>query len=174
MFDLERNIELSGHWQTVSRRGGITVPVSNYKIIRSDLFYRHIFYIYLRCNIELIYLMQREAYPSGFFVVLVVKGEDTDCNGISGSNPLRTKNVTLIISPTITKRDYIIASGSAGAIALCFCIFYITAVVVFNIKKSREYAKQEPINEENQDIADHVPSPSMTGEVIKISKRLEV
>ncbi|CAL1681359.1 unnamed protein product [Lasius platythorax] len=133
VFDLERNIELSGHWQTVSRRGGITVP--------------------------------REAYPSGFFVVLVVKGEDTDCNGISGSNPLRTKNVTLIISPTITKRDYIIASGSAGAIALCFCIFYITAVVVFNIRKSREYAKQEPINEENQDIADHVPSPSMTGEV---------
>jgi len=29
VFDLERNIEFSGHWQTVSRLGGITVPVSN-------------------------------------------------------------------------------------------------------------------------------------------------
>ncbi|KAM0733918.1 SID1 transmembrane family member 1 [Formica fusca] len=86
VFDLERNIELSGHWQTVSRRGGITVP--------------------------------REAYPSGFFVVLVVKGEDTDCNGTS----------------------------------------------VFNIRKSRRFI-QEPINEQNEDINDHAPSPSMTGEV---------
>ncbi|XP_029169765.1 SID1 transmembrane family member 1-like [Nylanderia fulva] len=131
VFDLERNIELSGHWQTVSRRGGITIP--------------------------------RETYPSGFFVVLVVKAEDTDCNGISSRNPLRTKNVTLIINPTITKRDYIIASGSAGAIGLCFCIFYITAVVVFNIRKNREFV--EPINEQNQDINDQVPSPSMPGEV---------
>ncbi|GAB1859726.1 SID1 transmembrane family member 1 [Camponotus japonicus] len=132
VFDLERNIELSGHWQTVSRRGGITVP--------------------------------REAYPSGFFVVLVVKGEDTECNGISESSPLRTKNVTLIINPTISKQDYIVATASAGAIALCFCIFYITAMIMFNIRKSRELI-QEPINEQNQDINDYVPSPSMTREV---------
>ncbi|KAL6432784.1 hypothetical protein ACFW04_006278 [Cataglyphis niger] len=132
VFDLERNIELSGHWQTVSRRGGITVP--------------------------------REAYPSGFFIVLVVKGEDTDCNGASGNNPLRRKNVTLIINPTITERDYIIATGLAGAIALCFCIFYITAVVVFNIRKSRKFI-QEPINEQNQDINEYAPSPSVTAEV---------
>ncbi|EFN66381.1 SID1 transmembrane family member 1 [Camponotus floridanus] len=132
VFDLERNIELSGHWQTVSRRGGITVP--------------------------------REAYPSGFFVVLVVKGEDTECNGISESSPLRTKNVTLIINPTISKQDYIVATASAGAIALCFCIFYITAVIMFNIRKSRELI-QESINEQNQDINDYVPSPSMTREV---------
>ncbi|XP_072758199.1 SID1 transmembrane family member 1 [Anoplolepis gracilipes] len=131
VFDLERNIELSGHWQTVSRRGGITVP--------------------------------RDAYPSGFFVVLVVKGEDTDCNGMSGSsNPLRMKNVTLIINPTITKRDYIVASAAVGTIALCFCIFYITAVVMFNIRKSRNFI-QEPMNEQNQDITDQMPSPS-TGE----------
>lgn len=114
---------------------------------------------------ELIYLLQRDAYPSGFFVVLVVKGEDTDCNGMSGSsNPLRMKNVTLIINPTITKRDYIVASAAVGTIALCFCIFYITAVVMFNIRKSRNFI-QEPMNEQNQDITDQMPSPS-TGEVI--------
>lgn len=29
VFDLERNIEFSGYWQTVSRQGGITIPVSD-------------------------------------------------------------------------------------------------------------------------------------------------
>ncbi|TGZ57665.1 SID1 transmembrane family member 1-like isoform X2 [Temnothorax curvispinosus] len=128
VFDLERNIEFSGHWQTMSRRGGITVP--------------------------------REAYPLGFFVVLVVKGEDTDCNGLSSSNPLRTKNVTLIVNPTITKRDYVVASASAAAIVLGFCISYIMAVIVFNIRETKKLATQEPINEQSQDVNEHVPSPS--------------
>jgi len=101
--------------------------------------------------------------------VLVVKGEDTECNGISESSPLRTKNVTLIINPTISKQDYIVATASAGAIALCFCIFYITAMIMFNIRKSRELI-QEPINEQNQDINDYVPSPSMTREVINVKE----
>ncbi|XP_011060636.1 PREDICTED: SID1 transmembrane family member 1-like isoform X1 [Acromyrmex echinatior] len=131
VFDLERNIEFSGHWQTVSRRGGITVP--------------------------------REAYPLGFFVVLVVKGEDTDCNGLSSSNLLRTKNVTLIVNPTITKRDYVVASVSAAAIVLGFCIIYITAVIVFSIRESKKLATQDLINE-NQDFNEHIPSPSMVKE----------
>ncbi|XP_012056983.1 PREDICTED: SID1 transmembrane family member 1-like [Atta cephalotes] len=131
VFDLERNIEFSGHWQTVSRRGGITVP--------------------------------REAYPLGFFVVLVVKGEDTDCNGLSSSNPLRTKNVTLIVNPTITKRDYVVASVSAATIVLGFCIIYITAVIVFSIRESKKLATQDSINE-NQDFNEHIPSPSMVEE----------
>ncbi|KYQ59051.1 SID1 transmembrane family member 1 [Trachymyrmex zeteki] len=130
VFDLERNIEFSGHWQTVSRRGGITVP--------------------------------REAYPSGFFVVLVVKGEDTDCNGLSSSNPIRTKNVTLIVNPTITKRDYIVASVSAVAIVLGFCIIYITVVIVFSIRESKKLATQDPIND--QDFNEHIPSPSVVEE----------
>ncbi|KAL6257470.1 hypothetical protein P5V15_011040 [Pogonomyrmex californicus] len=132
VFDLERNIEFSGHWQTVSRRGGITVP--------------------------------REAYPLGFFVVLVVKGEDSDCNGLSSNNPLRIKNVTLIVNPTITKRDYVIASASAVAIVLGFCIFYIIAVIVYSIRESKKLAMQEPINEQSQDVNEYAPSPSMVGE----------
>ncbi|KAG7214138.1 hypothetical protein KM043_001492 [Ampulex compressa] len=49
VFDLEHNVEYSGVWQTISKRGAIAVP--------------------------------KEAYPSGFFLVLVVKGDDTDCDG---------------------------------------------------------------------------------------------
>ncbi|KAH0946843.1 hypothetical protein HN011_008569 [Eciton burchellii] len=127
VFDLERNIEFSGHWQTVSRLGGITVP--------------------------------REAYPLGFFVVLVVKEDDADCNGLSDSNPLRIKNVTLVISPTVTKRDYIIASTLAGGIVLFFCISYITVVIISKIRKRR---KQEPINEQTSDV--NVASPSVIEE----------
>ncbi|KAL0130708.1 hypothetical protein PUN28_002379 [Cardiocondyla obscurior] len=136
VFDLERNIEFAGHWQTVSRRGGITVP--------------------------------REAYPLGFFVVLVVKGDDSDCNGLAGSNPLRTKNVTLIVTPTITKRDYVVASISAAAIVLGFCVSYITAVIVLNIRERKKLAMQEMLDEQsqndNENVAGIAPSPSMVGE----------
>jgi len=110
-------------------------------------------------------LFQREAYPLGFFVVLVVKGEDTDCNGLPSSNPIRVKNITLIVNPTITKWDYVVASASAAAIILGFCISYITAVIVFNIRESKKLATQEPINEQSQDVNEHIPSPSMMEEV---------
>lgn len=111
-------------------------------------------------------MFQREAYPLGFFVVLVVKGEDTDCSGLSSSDPLRTKNVTLIVNPTVTKRDYVVASASAAAIVLGFCISYITAVIIFNIRESKKLAAQEPINDRSQDMNEHMPSLSMVGEVI--------
>lgn len=110
-------------------------------------------------------LFQREAYPLGFFVVLVVKGEDTDCNGLSSSDPLRVKNVTLIVNPTITKRDYVVASASAAAIVLGFCVSYMMAVIVFNIRESKRLAAREPINEQSQDVNEHIPSPSMVEEV---------
>lgn len=59
VFDLERNIEFSGYWQTVIRQGGITVP--------------------------------KEEFPLGFFVVLVVKSDDTDCYGTPTMIPSRNK-----------------------------------------------------------------------------------
>lgn len=102
----------------------------------------------------------------GFFVVLVVKGDDTDCNGLLGSNLLRTKNVTLIIKPTITKHDYIIASGSVVAVALLFFLTYVTAVIVFNIREGKKLERQELLNEQEQSNIDaYAPSPSITGEV---------
>lgn len=97
--------------------------------------------------------------------MLVVKGEDSDCSGLSSSDPLRTKNVTLIVNPTITKQDYIVASASAAAIILVFCISYIIAVIIFTIKESKKLATQEPLNEQSQDVNEHLPSPSMIGEV---------
>ncbi|XP_032663534.1 SID1 transmembrane family member 1-like isoform X2 [Odontomachus brunneus] len=128
VFDLERNVEFSGYWQTISRRGGITIP--------------------------------RETYPRGFFVILVVKGDDVDCNDTSISSPLRTKNVTLIINPTITKRDYIIATGSVMTIIVLFCVLYITTVVIFNIKKNRKLERLETINDQSEGTNEQAASPS--------------
>lgn len=95
--------------------------------------------------------------------MLVVKGDDVDCNGLSNSN--RTKEVKLIINLTITKRDYAIAMGSATAIALLFCISYIATVVIFNVRKNRKLGRLEMINEQDEDINEQAPSPSMTTEV---------
>ncbi|XP_003704971.2 SID1 transmembrane family member 1 [Megachile rotundata] len=127
VFDLERNIEFAGYWQTVSRQGGITVP--------------------------------KEAYPLGFFVVLVVKGDDTDCYGVPNMIPARNKNVTLTIISSITKQDYIIASTTAISIIFIFCFIYVVSIVVFKIKEGKKI-KQELLHQESDNIDEPIPSPS--------------
>ncbi|XP_046145976.1 SID1 transmembrane family member 1-like isoform X1 [Osmia bicornis bicornis] len=131
VFDLERNIEFSGYWQTVNRQGGITVP--------------------------------KEAYPLGFFVVLVVKGDDTDCYGAPSMIPVRNKKVTLTINTSITKQNYVIASATAVSVIFTFCIIYVISIVVTKIKEGRKI-KQELLHQESESIAEPIPSPSMIEE----------
>lgn len=105
-------------------------------------------------------MFQREIYPHGFFVVLVVKGDDADCNGLSDSKLDRTKKITLVINPTISKHDYVIATASVTTIAVLFCISYITTTIIFNIKKNRKLKRLEMINDQNEDVDEQVPSTS--------------
>ncbi|XP_015588840.1 SID1 transmembrane family member 1-like [Cephus cinctus] len=130
VFDLERNIQFSGYWQTVSRKGGITVP--------------------------------KDAYPSGFFVVLVVKGDDTDCTGVTSLFTSRHKNVTLTIKPSITKKDYIVASSIVLSMFMGFCIFYIIGIAVFQIREGRKLREQLLSEHDDQDGNEHIYSPSVT------------
>lgn len=51
------------------------------------------------------------------------------------------------------------------AIVLGFCISYITGVIVFSIRESKKLAMQEPINEQSQNVNEHMPSPSRMEEV---------
>lgn len=44
VFDLERNIQFSGYWQTVNRQGGITVPV-NIFLVKIYIFLNTLFVI---------------------------------------------------------------------------------------------------------------------------------
>lgn len=100
----------------------------------------------------------------GFFVVLVVKGDDTDCYGAPSMIPVRNKKVTLTINTSITKQDYIIASATAVSIIFTFCIIYVISIVVSKIKEGRKI-KQELLNQESENIAEPIPSPSTIGEV---------
>lgn len=44
VFDLERNIQFSGYWQTVNQQGGITVPV-NIFLVKIYIFFFNILFI---------------------------------------------------------------------------------------------------------------------------------
>ncbi|XP_060828615.1 SID1 transmembrane family member 1-like [Bombus pascuorum] len=133
VFDLERNIQFSGYWQTVNRQGGITVP--------------------------------KQEYPLGFFVVLVVKGDDTDCYGAPSMIPVRNKRINLSINASITKRDYVIASGVVVSIIFSFCIAYVVSIVISKIRKERKI-KQEILHQESEQIREPIPSPSTVEESI--------
>ncbi|XP_057331500.1 SID1 transmembrane family member 1-like [Microplitis mediator] len=109
VFDLERNIQFSRYWQTVSQLGGITVP--------------------------------KEIYPNGFFVVLVLKGDDMDCVGQIGSI-MRYKKLKLSITPNITKKEGIKAASVALIIGIAFCCFYIIGVVTHNVRLRRQLRRQ--------------------------------
>ncbi|XP_063979425.1 SID1 transmembrane family member 2-like [Diachasmimorpha longicaudata] len=104
VFDLERNIEFSGYWQTVSQLGGITIP--------------------------------REAYPKGFFIVLVVKSDDTDCTLEMGPSN-RNKTVTITITPNITFKDGVVAAVVTIGIGLVFCGSYVLGVVSHRVRTRR-------------------------------------
>ncbi|XP_076686693.1 SID1 transmembrane family member 1 [Andrena cerasifolii] len=101
----------------------------------------------------------REAYPRGFFVVLVVKGDDTDCYGSPSIILLRNKRVTLTINASINQHDYIVASATAISVIFTFCIVYVVGVTVSKIKLGRRI-NQEILNNENCENFEPLPSPS--------------
>lgn len=110
---------------------------------------------------------QREAYPRGFFVVLVVKGDDVDCGDIvEGVNPSRRKFVNLLVKSSISKEDFITASVTAFSVGFAFCAFYIIGVVVHNVRKGRKLREQ--LLSDQQEITDepvYLQSPSIVEEV---------
>ncbi|XP_046592495.1 SID1 transmembrane family member 1 isoform X1 [Neodiprion lecontei] len=133
VFDLERNIQFSGYWQTVSRKGGITIP--------------------------------RERYPRGFFVVLVVKGDDSDCKGNQVQSHPGTKKVSLSIEPSITKQDYIFASSIVVSVLIGFCIFYIIGVIAFRIREGRILREQLLSDQDEAERTHSTEGPSSMGEL---------
>ncbi|PSN48776.1 SID1 transmembrane family member 1 [Blattella germanica] len=104
VFDLERNVQFEGYWQTVNTRGGITLT--------------------------------KTAFPSGFYVVFVVKGDDWDCSGnFEGTVPARNKTLTFSISPSITYHNYIISVATAFVMFAVFYVFSIVVSFVYFIKQ---------------------------------------
>lgn len=97
-------------------------------------------------------------------MVLVVKSDDTDCYGTPTMIPSRNKQVILTINASITKRDYIIASGIVVCVIFSFCITYVVSTVISKIKRDRQM-KEEILNQESEHINEPIPSPSTIEEV---------
>lgn len=103
-------------------------------------------------------------YPLGFFVVLVVKGDDTDCDGQTSAISSRNKKVTLTIHASITKEDYIIASTIVILVIFTFCVAFIVSVIIFKIREGRKI-EQDLLRRESEQLDEPIPSPSTIEEV---------
>ena len=81
------------------------------------------------------YFLQKTAFPAGFYVVFVMKGDDWDCTGKRENiEKDRRKSFTFSISPSITYHKYIIATVGAFVVFILFYIFSIVVSVVYFIK----------------------------------------
>lgn len=109
----------------------------------------------------------------GFFVVLVVKSDDTDCFGSPSTAPVRKKKVALTIHTSISKHKYIVATGIVISIIFTFCIIYAGSIIVAKMKRYREI-NQELINQDCENVTVSIPSPSTVEEVRKMSKVLNI
>ncbi|CAC5400277.1 SID1 transmembrane family member 1,SID1 transmembrane family member 2 [Mytilus coruscus] len=99
VFDLDKDVEFSGTYQTVTKQGAITVEKKKYT-------------------------------EESFYIVLVMKPKDYECNGIDEiqlPGEERTKHLTLRVYGTISSSKYYI--GIVGALAI-FGAFYLIAFMI--------------------------------------------
>jgi hypothetical protein len=72
--------------------------------------------------------LQKAAFPVGFYVVFVVKGDNWDCSGYYETVTIaRNKSLKFLIEPSITYHSYIISTIS---VLLVFALFYVFSIVV--------------------------------------------
>lgn len=98
-------------------------------------------------------------------MILVVKGDDTDCAGVPSMMSMRNKQVTLTIKTSITKRDCLIASGIAISIIFTFCFAYVISIILYKVREGRRI-KEELLNQESQQMDESIASPSTLEETI--------
>lgn len=79
--------------------------------------------------------MQKTAFPLGFYVVFVVKGDDWDCSGYYETVTVaRNKSVNFSIERGIAYHNYVISTLSALIVFALFYAFSIVVSVVYLIK----------------------------------------
>ncbi|XP_058803518.1 SID1 transmembrane family member 1-like isoform X2 [Phymastichus coffea] len=131
VFDLERNIQYAGYWQTVSKQGGITVP--------------------------------KMKYPNGFFIVLVVNTDDSECS-TDETIIDRSKYVEVEIQNSITTNEYVFASLSVLGMFTAFCTIYIIGSICCKVHHSRilrEQSIQDDLDQAQQEAQSPIPQSSL-------------
>ncbi|XP_050302474.1 SID1 transmembrane family member 1-like [Anthonomus grandis grandis] len=121
VFDLNEDITFRGFYETFTTKGGITIP--KYK------------------------------FPYGFYIVFVAKADDYDCTrGVESSVSVeaamverRNKQLSLVISPSISYSDYVFAVFvTLGAIGCFYVVFGVTFCVLsrkYYMPRQMEYAE---------------------------------
>lgn len=98
--------------------------------------------------------LRRDAFPIGFYVVFVVKGEDFDCTGVvsnptdSISNP-RRKSLTFQLLPGITYKDYLIATFCTVAVFILVYVFCFVIGIVYYIKRRRQPSEMSYLDDDS-------------------------
>ncbi|XP_066991155.2 SID1 transmembrane family member 1 [Anabrus simplex] len=135
VFDLERNVQFEGYWQTVSTKGGIT--------------------------------LRRDVFPSGFYVVFVLKGDDYDCSGTyePPTKRERRKEITFSINGGITYQDYIIATVGTLALFTVFYIFSFVMMVIYYIRRRRLLSEQSFFDDESCNTPSSSVPPTSYGQI---------
>ncbi|KAJ9594365.1 hypothetical protein L9F63_014207, partial [Diploptera punctata] len=79
-------------------------------------------------------------FPSGFYIVFVVKGDDWECSGnLNTVSPARNKSLTFSITQSISYHKYIISTIGALFVFALFYIFSFVVSVVYFIKQRASY-----------------------------------
>ncbi|XP_056644040.1 SID1 transmembrane family member 1-like isoform X1 [Diorhabda sublineata] len=114
VFDTNQDVTFRGFYETVNRKGGITIP--KYK------------------------------FPQGFYIVFVAKPDDYACekSGFSNvNNSERVKQISLVIKPSITYSDYVMAVlitlGCIGGFYIIFGLPYFFYTVKATTPRAMEY-----------------------------------
>ncbi|XP_059480473.1 SID1 transmembrane family member 1-like [Neocloeon triangulifer] len=99
VYDLEGTVNFEGSWQTMTKKGGITLT--------------------------------RDKFPNGFFLVLVVHGDDSAClTNTPLEAPSRHKSVSFSLRKKISYDEYLVATfGAFGVFAVFYVIAYVVAVL---------------------------------------------
>lgn len=111
------------------------------------------------------FLLQREAFPNGFFIVLAVKGDDDRCTGSMGSL-YRKKIVKLSIKKNITTADGYKAALIAITIVFAFCSFYVIGVISNNARVRRKILRNDVVITDEPEVPEQLQTPTIIEEVL--------
>lgn len=107
-------------------------------------------------------LFQKIRYPNGFFIVLVVNTDDSECS-LGETIRERSKHVQVEITNSITTNDYVFASLSVLGMFTAFCAIYIVGSICCRVHHSRilrAQSLQDELDRAQQAAQSPDPQPS--------------
>ncbi|XP_077285102.1 SID1 transmembrane family member 1-like isoform X2 [Arctopsyche grandis] len=147
IFDTENDIMFEGFYETVTRRGGITISSSRFPLG---------FYLVLvvKTSDEVCTGFSQNSSVAQFTNFFDFESQPYDVPIVDtrkDSNALRMKNVQILIQPSISYGEYWLATMSALIAIIIVYIIFLSGLCFYKFKpfKLEEVDHQDPINNEN-------------------------